>query len=79
MAKNTQIDVLNSPAMSKIRNNLLPQLSRNRDLLLAMGVLLILGLLIIPLPPKLLDIFLATNITLSVLILMIAIYIRTPL
>jgi len=79
MAKSKQIDVFNSPAVSKIRNNVLPLFARNRDLMLAVGVLLILGLLIIPLPTALLDVFLATNLALSVLILMISIYIRSPL
>lgn len=79
MAKNRQIDVLNSPAMNKLRTNVLPLAYKNKDLLLAVGVLLILGLLIIPLPPMVLDLFLALNLAMSVLILLISVYLKSPL
>lgn len=79
MAKNRQIDVLNSPAMNKLRTNVLPLAYKNKDLLLAIGVLLILGLLIIPLPPMVLDLFLALNLAMSVLILLISVYLKSPL
>ncbi len=49
------------------------------DILLAIGVLLILTILIVPLPPMLLDLFLAASIILSVLILMVALFIAAPL
>jgi flagellar biosynthesis protein FlhA len=49
------------------------------DLALAIGVLLILVVLILPLPPMLLDVALAVSIILSVLILMTALFIQTPL
>jgi flagellar biosynthesis protein FlhA len=49
------------------------------DLGLAIGVLTILVVLILPLPPVLLDVFLAFSITFSVLILMTALFIQTPL
>lgn len=49
------------------------------DLLLAIGVMTILVILILPLPPVLLDICLAISITISVLILMTALFIQTPL
>ena len=52
---------------------------KNPDLLVGFGVMFILALLIIPLPGFLLDIILAVNITLSVLILMVSIYIKSPL
>jgi len=54
-------------------------LQKNPDLLVGFGVMFILALLIIPLPGFLLDIILAVNITLSVLILMVSIYIKSPL
>jgi flagellar biosynthesis protein FlhA len=54
-------------------------LQKNPDLLVGFGVMFILALLIIPLPGFLLDIILAINITLSVLILMVSIYIKSPL
>src|SRR5215475_10624938 len=49
------------------------------DILLALGVLAIMVVLILPLPPFLLDLFLAVSITLSVLILMTALFIQHPL
>lgn len=51
----------------------------NTDLLLAFGLLLILGLMIIPIPATLLDFFLALSITLSVLILVVSLFIKSPL
>jgi flagellar biosynthesis protein FlhA len=49
------------------------------ELTLALGVLLILVVLILPIPPMLLDLLLATSIILSVLILMTALFIAKPL
>ncbi len=49
------------------------------DLALAFGVLIILVVLILPLPPLLLDFALAISIVFSVLILMTALFIHTPL
>ncbi|MFN8362036.1 MAG: flagellar biosynthesis protein FlhA [Candidatus Kapaibacterium sp.] len=54
-------------------------ISGNQDIAMAIGVLMILGLLVLPLPPMLLDLMLAVNITSSVLILMTSLYIRSPL
>jgi flagellar biosynthesis protein FlhA len=52
---------------------------RRGDIGLAVGILAILVVLILPLPASLLDVALATSITLSVLILMTALFIQTPL
>ncbi|AXK81147.1 flagellar biosynthesis protein FlhA [Pseudolabrys taiwanensis] len=49
------------------------------DIALAVGVLAILVVLILPLPPLLLDVALAISIIFSVLILMTALFIQTPL
>ena len=49
------------------------------DIALAIGVMTILIVLILPLPPFLLDLFLAISIILSVLILMTALFIHAPL
>ena len=49
------------------------------DIALAIGVLTILVVLILPLPPLLLDFALAISIIFSVLILMTALFIQTPL
>ena len=51
----------------------------NRDVGFAIGVVLILGMLFIPLPAVLLDFGLAISLSLSVLILMVALWIPTPL
>ena len=51
----------------------------NPDLLLAGGIILILAVMILPLPPVILDILLAINITFSVLILFVALYSIKPL
>jgi flagellar biosynthesis protein FlhA len=49
------------------------------DIGLAIGVMTILTILIVPLPPFLLDLFLAVSIILSVLILMVSLFIAAPL
>ncbi|MGE4327347.1 MAG: flagellar biosynthesis protein FlhA [Pseudodonghicola sp.] len=51
----------------------------NRDVGFAIGVMLILGMLFIPMPPFLLDFGLAISLSLAVLILMVALWIPTPL
>jgi len=55
------------------------ELLRRGDLALAIGVMAILVILILPLPPLLLDFALAISIILSVLILMTALFINAPL
>jgi len=57
----------------------LSDLAKRGDLALAIGVLTILMVLILPLPAILLDFSLAISIILSVLILMTALFIHTPL
>src|SRR5690348_12839381 len=54
-------------------------LMKRGDLALAVGVMTILVVLILPLPPLLLDFALAMSIIFSVLILMTALFIHTPL
>jgi flagellar biosynthesis protein FlhA len=57
----------------------LGELLKRGDLALAIGVLTILVVLILPLPPILLDLCLAISIIISVLILMTSLFIHTPL
>jgi flagellar biosynthesis protein FlhA len=57
----------------------LSALARNGDVLLASGVILILALMIVPLPPMVLDVLLAANIALAIIILMVSMYITHPL
>ena len=54
-------------------------LLKRGDIALAVGVMTILVVLILPLPPLLLDVALAISIIISVLILMTALFINTPL
>jgi flagellar biosynthesis protein FlhA len=54
-------------------------LLKRGDIALAIGVMTILVVLILPLPPVLLDLLLAVSIILSVLILMTALFIHAPL
>jgi flagellar biosynthesis protein FlhA len=51
----------------------------HQDLLFATGMVLLLAVLVLPMPSWLVDLGLATSITLSVLILMVAIWIERPL
>jgi len=55
------------------------KLLANTDIVFAFGIIFILGLMIIPLPAFLLDFFLALNISLSLLILIVSLYIQSPL
>jgi flagellar biosynthesis protein FlhA len=65
---------LQVPTLKDVGNML-----RRGDILLAVGVMTILVVLIMPLPPIMLDFFLAISIILSVLILMTALFIQAPL
>jgi len=52
---------------------------KNSDIILAFGLVMMLGLMLIPLPAGLLDFFLALNITISILVLIVSLYIKSPL
>ncbi len=58
---------------------MIAKLLKNTDIALAVGVFAILALLLLPVPPALLDVLLAINITLSLIILFSSLYISTPL
>lgn len=58
---------------------MLDRLLRQSDLVLAVGVVAILGLMIIPMPPILLDMALSFSITLSVVVLLVSAYSYKPL
>jgi flagellar biosynthesis protein FlhA len=75
-------DVAAAPAargFGGLRLGDIADLLKRGDLALAVGVMTILVVLILPLPPVLLDLFLAVSIILSVLILMTALFIHAPL
>jgi len=65
-----------------IRNDVLPDVRRalgQSDVLLALGVIGILAVLILPLPPMVLDVMLALSITFAVLVLLVSLLIEKPL
>ncbi|HVS01991.1 MAG TPA: type III secretion system export apparatus subunit SctV [Thermoanaerobaculia bacterium] len=59
--------------------NLNVVLTRYSDIMLAVLVIGIIGIMIIPMPPFLLDLFLATNITIGVTLLMVSLYLPNAL
>ncbi|MDE7169001.1 MAG: flagellar type III secretion system protein FlhA, partial [Mucispirillum sp.] len=59
--------------------NILGKLSKQTDVALAAGVMLILVIMIIPIPSILLDFFLTVSISLSIIILLVALYAERPL
>lgn len=52
---------------------------KHSDIYVAVAIIGILALMIIPLPPVILDIFLAANITIALAILLVCLYTRNPL
>lgn len=79
MAKSKQTGLLNSPALDNFTQKFSPFVTKNNDILLAGGILLILALLIIPLPTFMLDFFISINIAVAILILLVSLYLKTPL
>ena len=59
--------------------DLLTRLGKHTDIALAAGVLGVIGVLVIPVPPMLLDFMLAFNITVGILILLVTLYLHKPL
>ncbi|MCZ2109847.1 MAG: FHIPEP family type III secretion protein, partial [Dehalococcoidia bacterium] len=49
------------------------------DVLLAVGVITIVGMMIVPLPPSLLDLLLTVNIATAVTVLLVSIYTDDPM
>jgi len=64
---------------TRSESNLLTQLAGRSDIILALGVVAIIGVLVIPIPPALLDFALAFNITFSLVILLTTLYVTRPL
>ena len=57
----------------------LQRITRHSDILVALGVITILGVMIVPLPTFAMDFLLTMNISLALLVLMLTIYIAAPL
>jgi len=79
MANNLQSNLLGSPMAKRAKKLLYPFMTNNQDVFLGVAVLFVVALLIIPLPSLLLDFFLALNLSISVLILLLSLYLRSPL
>lgn len=59
--------------------NFLTTFLRYRELILPVAIIACVGVILVPLPTGIMDILLAGNITISVIVLLTTIYIRTPL
>ncbi|TWU65199.1 Flagellar biosynthesis protein FlhA [Crateriforma conspicua] len=55
------------------------RLMRYRDLILPLGIIACLVVILVPLPPMLMDLLLAGNITIGVIVLLTTVYVATPL
>jgi flagellar biosynthesis protein FlhA len=58
---------------------MLRDISRQTDILMAIGLIGLIGMMLVPLPPVLLDLLLATNLALALCILLLGLYIRRAL
>jgi flagellar biosynthesis protein FlhA len=65
--------------MSNATSSMFGWLRRGQELILPLGFMASVLVILVPLPPELLDVLLATNITVAVIILLTTIYVRTPL
>lgn len=54
-------------------------LLKNNDIVLAVGLVTIVGMMVLPIPPSVLDFLLTINISLSVIILLVCLYTKEPL
>lgn len=59
--------------------NLLTLIQKNSEFTVVIGVLLVLAMLVIPMPTEMIDAIIVVNISLSVLLMMVVIYILDPL
>ncbi len=66
-------------AQQSEQKNMIDVITERSDIVLALGVVAIIGVLIIPIPTMLLDFALAFNITFSLVVLLTTMYIRRPL
>ena len=57
----------------------LPKWTQQTDAILAVAVIGVVVVMILPLPPLVLDIFLSFNITIAIIIMLVAMYIKEPL
>src|SRR5574344_295547 len=57
----------------------LANMLKNNDIVLAVGLVIIICMMVLPLPPFLLDFLLTINISLAVIILLVCLYTNEPL
>ena len=55
------------------------RLSGWKDLILPVGIITSVLVILVPLPPAILDLLLAVNITVAVIVLLTTVYVKTPL
>ena len=79
MAKNKQLLLSSDSPLMKLKNIIVIFSKANPDVFLAGGVLLILALLVVPIPEILLDLFIAVNLSIAVLVLLVSVYLINPL
>lgn len=63
----------------RMKLSTLSSILKNNDIIMAIGIVIIVVMMIIPLPPMLLDILLTVNISLSIIILLVCLFVREPL
>lgn len=66
-------------AMIRERQHFLVKITQHSDVVLAVMIVFIIAILVLPLPPMLLDFLLAFNIALSLVVLLVTMYITRPL
>lgn len=54
-------------------------LSQRKDIVIAIGVVVVILMMIVPLPPRLLDVFMTVNITFGLLVVLMVLYTGNPL
>ncbi|HLT23145.1 MAG TPA: flagellar biosynthesis protein FlhA [Bacteriovoracaceae bacterium] len=53
--------------------------SQNSDLMIAIGLIIVIGVMVVPIPPVALDLFLALSLAMSVGVLLMSVYAKKPL
>ena len=61
------------------RADYISPLTRGKELVLPIGIIASVLVIMVPMPAALMDLFLAVNITVAVIVLLTTIYVRTPL
>ncbi|MFQ6096469.1 MAG: flagellar biosynthesis protein FlhA [Armatimonadota bacterium] len=60
-------------------NRAVEQLTRQSDLIMALGVVGVIGMMVVPLPPALIDVLLTLNMAFALCILLVSMYVGEPL